>query len=164
MPDRDDMHAGQSPYDFLTGENRIQAKIEQYRGPLRGVGLFANLKDADLDLIARLVNEVKVEPNARILEQGSEGSDLLLIRSGSVRIEHNGQVIAHLGEGDYVGELSLLDGEPRSASVYAATTCDLLVIQKHTFDHVLHSSPALKDALLSTLCARLRELQEEVVP
>jgi CRP-like cAMP-binding protein len=163
MSERDQTDAPLPPYDFLTGESKIAAKIQEYHEPLRRVPLFANLGDDDLDLMARLVREFSVESDTQLMAQGTEGSELLLIRSGRVRIERDGHVIAHLGVGEHVGELSLLDGKQRSASVYADSPVTLLVIQKHTFDYVLQSNPALKDTLLITLTERLRELQEELV-
>lgn len=163
MSERDQTDVPRPAYDFLTHESRVTAKIEEYHEPLRRVPLFTNVGDDDLHLLAQLVQEVNIEPETLLMEQGTEGTELMLIQSGRVRIERDGHVIAHFGAGEHVGELALLDGKSRSASVYADSPVTLLVIQKHTFDHVLQSSPGLKDTLLTTLTERLRELQKELV-
>jgi CRP/FNR family transcriptional regulator/CRP/FNR family cyclic AMP-dependent transcriptional regulator len=155
---------GQTPvYDFLTGESRTQQKIASVQEQLRHVALFSDLTQNELDLVARLANEVHAAADQALVQQGEPGNELILIANGRVRVERNGQVIAHMETGNYFGEMSLLDGYPRSATVITAVPSDLLVIQKHTFDHLLESTPELKSKLLVTLSHRLRRLQENLI-
>jgi len=158
MPHDDTAPASQPSYDFLTHESQAQVKIDHLHEPLRRVPLFARMNDTEIDVLARLAVERDVEPETQIMVQGAEGGELIVIMKGRVRVELNGQEIAQLGEGEAVGELSLIDGKPRSASVFAAEPSHLLIIQKHTFDHVLESTPRIKDTLLITLVERLRDL------
>ncbi|GAC1442779.1 MAG: hypothetical protein NVSMB52_00350 [Chloroflexota bacterium] len=152
--------AQEAPYDFLGVETETESAIGHMRDKLRRIKLFSHLSDADLDLVARLGNEVDVQPGAVLMQQDEEATEMALVLRGRVRIEKDGQEVAHVEEGDQIGALSLLDGKTRSVSVSADVPTRLFVIQKHTFDHLLTTSPALKDALLLALCSRLRELQE----
>jgi CRP-like cAMP-binding protein len=149
--------AGQSStYDFLTQERATQDRITTGRHVLQRVPLFAGLRPEQLDLVARLGNTQHVESGQVLVKEGEVGSELIVIDHGSVRIERKGQVVARLGSGDYVGEMALLDGLPRSATVIADEPSSLFVIQKHTFDHVLENNPELRAELLLTLVSRLR--------
>ena len=95
---------------------------------LKKVPLFSALNRRHLDVIARHADEVKRNAGAVLARQGARGLEFLLIVEGSARVEKDGKVIAHLGAGDFFGEMSLLDGKPRSATVVADAPVLLLVV------------------------------------
>jgi CRP-like cAMP-binding protein len=123
---------------------------------LKKVPLFSGLNRRYLHLIAREADEVKVEAGAVLTKQGGLGLEFLLILEGGARVERDGKVIARLGSGDFFGEMSLIDGLPRSAAVIADSPSVLLVIQTRAFRSLLDTVPGLQKRLLVTLCERLR--------
>jgi CRP-like cAMP-binding protein len=123
---------------------------------LKKVPLFSGLNRRYLHLIAREADEVKVEAGAVLTRQGRLGLEFLLILEGGARVERDGKVIARLGPGDFFGEMSLIDGLPRSAAVIAESPSVLLVIQSRAFRSLLDAVPGLQKRLLITLCERLR--------
>ena len=80
----------------------------------------------------------------------------LLIFDGIARVERDGQVIARLKAGDFCGEMSLIDGMPRCATVIAETPAVLLVVHRRSFGHLLNTVPGLQKKVLAGLCERLR--------
>lgn len=159
----DDDTGGAPTYDFLTGEHRSPEKVSAVRTQLQRVELFSDLSEDQLDLVATLAEDVRAAAGQALVQQGEPGQELVLIADGRVRVERNGRVIAHMETGDYFGDMSLLDGYPRSATVVTDTPSSLLVIQKRTFDQLLERNPQLKSKLLVTLSHRLRRLQENLV-
>jgi CRP-like cAMP-binding protein len=125
--------------------------------PLRKVPLFSGVSRRHLDLIARLADEVRWEAGKVLARQGERGLEFLLIVDGSARVERDGRIIARLGAGDFFGEMSLIDGKPRTATVIADTPVVLLVIHRRSFDYLLDDVPRIQKRVLVTLCERLRE-------
>ena len=123
---------------------------------LKKVPLFSGLSQRYLHLIAAEADEVKEEAGAVLTKQNGLGLEFLLILEGGARVERDGTVIARLGPGDFFGEMSLIDGMPRSATVIAESPTVLLVIQSRSFRSLLDTVPGLQRKLLVTLCARLR--------
>lgn len=124
---------------------------------LRKVPLFSGLSRRHLDLIARHADEVKLNAGRVLARQGERGLEFLLIVDGSARVERDGKLIARLAAGDFFGEMSLIDGKPRSATVIAETPIVLLVVHIRSFGHLLDAVPGLQKKVLVTLCERLRE-------
>jgi CRP-like cAMP-binding protein len=123
---------------------------------LKKVPLFGELSRRHLDHIAREADEVKEAAGTVLTKQGGLGREFLLILEGSARVERDGTVIARLDPGDFFGEMSLIDGMPRSATVIAASPTVLLVIEARCFRKLLETVPGLQRKLLITLSARLR--------
>ena len=123
---------------------------------LKKVPLLSGFSQRDLDLIARVADEVKVDAGTVLTRQGGLGLEFLLIVDGGARVERNGTVIARLGPGEFFGEMSLIDGKPRSASVIAESPSVLLVVEARSFRKLLDAVPGLQRKVLITLCGRLR--------
>ena len=131
---------------------RRSAKVDL----LKNVPLFSALSRRHLDLIARHADEVRRDVGAELTRQGGLGLEFLLIVDGSARVERDGKKIARLGPGDFFGEMSLIDGKPRSATVITEAPTVLLVIHTRSFGHLLNAIPGLQKKILVTLCERLR--------
>ena len=123
---------------------------------LKKVPLFSGLSRRHLDHVAREADEVKEEAGTVLTRQGGLGREFILILEGGARVERDGTVIARLGPGDVFGEMSLIDGMPRSATVVAESPSVLLVIEARSFRELLDTVPGLQRKLLITLCVRLR--------
>lgn len=134
---------------FLRRSDRLEA--------LRKVPLFSSLGRRHLDMIAQHADEVRLDAGKVLARQGARGLEFLLIVDGSARVERDGREIARLTAGDFFGEMSLLDGKPRSATVTAETPIVLLVVHTRSFGHLLDTVPGLQRKVLVTLCERLRE-------
>ena len=97
---------------------------------LKKVPLFSGLSGRDLDLIVRQTDVVKADAGKVLTRQGALGEEFLLIVDGSARVERDAKPIARLDAGDFFGEMSLIDGKPRSASVIAETPITLLAVEE----------------------------------
>jgi len=124
---------------------------------LRKVPLFSGLSGRDLDLIARQTDVVKADGGKVLTRQGALGEEFLLIVEGSARVERDGNPIARLEAGDFFGEMSLMDGKPRSATVIAETPVTLLVVDSRSFRSLLDGVAGLRRKISVTLCERLRK-------
>ena len=124
---------------------------------LKKVPLFSGLSRRDLDLVARGTDVVRVDGGKVLTRQGALGEEFLLIVDGSARVERDGTPIARLDAGDFFGEMSLIDGKPRSATVIAETPITLLVVDSRSFRSLLDGVPALRKKISVTLCERLRK-------
>jgi CRP/FNR family transcriptional regulator, cyclic AMP receptor protein len=121
------------------------------------VPIFQDLSKSDLTTVARYTQQVMQPAGAVLARQGTQGREFSLIVDGRVRVEVDGRVVARLGPGDFFGEISLIDGKPRTASVIADTPLDLLVIRWSMFLPLLEHVKTLPRKLLVALCERLRE-------
>ena len=122
--------------------------------------LFASVDAAGIARIASRVVEVEFRKDHEIARQGDVGTGFFLVASGSVRVVRDGETIAKLGPGDFFGELSVLDGQPRIAQVIADEPTVCLALASWDFEAVVKEQPAVALAILRGLAGRLRELTE----
>jgi HEAT repeat protein len=125
---------------------------------LRHVPLFADLPPSDLKQIAAVAGEQLYEDGAFIAREGDAGNELLVIVDGEVRVVSGGKELTRRKRGDYVGEMAVIDGEPRSASLVAQGTVRALRIGRREFETILRERPETSHAMLLVLTRRLREL------
>jgi CRP/FNR family transcriptional regulator, cyclic AMP receptor protein len=128
---------------------------------LRNVALFSACSTRDLQKIARAGDEVSLPAGALVVDQGQTGREAFVLLDGSAVVRRNGKKITMLGPGDVIGELSLLDHGPRTASVTCETDCLLLVLDQRNFVGVLDEVPALAHKMLAHLAGRIRELDRQ---
>jgi CRP-like cAMP-binding protein len=124
---------------------------------LKGVDLFGTIAGEELSSIARIADQVDVEPNQLVFKEGDEGDAMYLIVGGKVKVHAGDHVFAELGERQVFGEMSLLDAEPRSASITALTDLTLLKIARDDFTEILAEKPEIAQGILKVLTRRLRE-------
>lgn len=137
------------------------ANKKAYIESLRNVALFAGCTMKELDRIARSGDEVMMAAGTLLADQGQTGREAFVVLDGSVTVKRNGRKVATLGPGAIVGELSLLDHGPRTATVTCDTNCSLFVIAQRQFLGVLDDVPTLGHKLLSSLAGRIRELDRQ---
>jgi HEAT repeat protein len=125
---------------------------------LRHVPLFAELPPGDLKQIAAVAGEQLYEDGTFIAREGDTGNELLVIVDGEVGVITDGTEIARRKRGDYVGEMAVLDGEPRSASLVARGTVRALRIGRRELETILRERPETSHAMLVALTRRVREL------
>lgn len=134
---------------------------KKYLDSLRKVSLFSSCSNKDLEKISKAGDEVVLTAGSLVVDQGQTGREAFVILKGSATVRRNGKKVATLGPGAVVGELSLLDHGPRTASVVADTDCTVLVISQRQFLGVIDAIPALSHKLLATLAGRIRELDRQ---
>jgi HEAT repeat protein len=124
---------------------------------LRRVPLFAELPPEDLKQVAAVASEQLYEDGTVIARQGDVGDELLIIVDGEVRVVAGGDEIARRTKGDYIGEIAVLDGEPRMASLVASGSVRALSIGRRELETILRERPETSHAMLLVLARRLRE-------
>ncbi len=123
---------------------------------LRKLPLLQGLSESDISSIAATARFVDYQSGEAICRQGEVGRDLYILVSGSVLIQQGSRVLAKLGVGDVVGELAVLDDQPRSADVVAVEETRLLEIRGAEFATLLEANGALARQMLRVLAGRIR--------
>jgi CRP-like cAMP-binding protein len=134
---------------------------------LADVPLFSGLQHADLELIAQRVRQRRYRGGEVIFHKDDPGIAFYMILSGRVKVhtetaDGTEVMLAVLSSGEFVGELSLLDGEPRSADVSTLEPTEVLVLTRDDLVECIHQAPRIAINLLATLAGRLRRTNETV--
>jgi CRP-like cAMP-binding protein len=136
--------------------------MSAFADQLAGLPLFSACSREDLQLLARAADEVGVAAGTVLTAEGTVGREAFVIVEGTAEVRKGDAVQAVLGPGDHFGELALLDGGPRTATVVAVDDMTLLVLTKPAFNAVLDEIPTLAHKLLVSLAHRLRESEQSL--
>ena len=123
---------------------------------LAQVPLFADCSNRDLQTIARVVREIPHKAGTVIAREGEPGVGLFVILSGTADVSIGGKKKATLGAGDFFGEIALLDGGPRTATVTAKTDVQLLGLTEWVFRGLMVEHPSIALKTLQQMAGRLR--------
>lgn len=126
---------------------------------LEEVPLFQGCSRRQLRHIARIAETFEAPAGMPLARVGEPGNQFFLILDGSARVEVSPEKHVSLRPGDFFGEMSLLDGEPRSATVMAETAMRVLVIGRRNFSTLLSEVPGLIQNILVVLCKRVRSAE-----
>ena len=137
------------------------ASNKAFLDDLRRIPLFAGCTKKELERLARAGDEVDMKAGSLLADQGQTGREAFVILAGSVSVRRNGRKVATLGPGAIVGELSLLDHGPRTATVTCDTDCKVFVISQRHFLAVLDDVPTIGHKLMASLAGRIRELDRQ---
>lgn len=134
---------------------------------LSKVPLFQGMSTATLERIVAVCRRREVPPGQNVMFEGDEGGALFILLAGKVAVQkttNTGRILhlADRGVGDHFGEMSLLDGAPRSADVVAVEKCRMLVLNRADFERVIRAEPNMALNMLKTLAQRLREQSDRV--
>lgn len=131
---------------------------EQQIERLRGVWLFSQCSKKELAVLARITTPVSVAAGHVLAREGETGGEFAVIVDGTATVTCEGEPIGRLRAGTFFGEMALLDGGPRAATVTADTAMTLLVIQRRDFDALISGGmPSVARKMLTVLGERLRE-------
>jgi CRP-like cAMP-binding protein len=130
---------------------RANAKMEL----LRSVPLFAHCTKKELQALAREADELDVAAGTTLTQEGAHGREFLVIVEGSAEVRRNGRRINRLGDGDFLGEIALLSGAPRTATVTTTSDTHLLVLTDRAFRRVADTMPSVQGSLMHALAERL---------
>jgi CRP-like cAMP-binding protein len=117
---------------------------------------------SELMKVASIAREVTYPAGARIIQQGEHGDHMFLIVDGEVLIQRGEMRLKTLGPKDFFGEMSIIDGEPRSASATAVTDCLLLRIDKEDFQELLSTYNSATVSVVRALNQRLRDVLSDL--
>jgi CRP-like cAMP-binding protein len=127
-------------------------------GVLRGVPLFADCDDDELAQIAALTRARHADDGTVLVTEGEPGTDFYVIVDGHAAVSVDGGVVAELGPGSFFGEMALLDGGERVATVTAVGPLELLTLARDDFNRMLEvAMPAIAPKLLNVVGRRVRE-------
>jgi len=127
---------------------------------LRRVPLFAALAPVDVKHVAEVATEHVHVDGTTICGQGEAGEELYVVVSGDIRVERDGAEVARRGPGEYVGEMAVITGGARMASLIADGEVRILVVDRRRFERILRERPDASLALMRTLCERVVESHE----
>lgn len=105
---------------------------------------WSDLPAADLEVLASTGDRASLPPGRTVMTEGQRGRESAIIISGEVEVVHDGEVLAKLGPGEVVGELSLLDDVPRTADVRTTTDTEVLVFSLRGLQRALSASAAVR--------------------
>ena len=143
-------------------ETKIPEGVFRMREALQNVLMFRDLPLKAIDLIAEKLQLVQFPKDTLIFSIDDPADCMFIIKSGEVKViagvDENDEVLAYLGRGSYFGEMALLTGEPRSATVMTSLDTELFMLTKRDFDFLLSQHPSIAVALSHVLSQRLRDI------
>ena len=122
--------------------------------------LFTGCRKRDLEALASIADDVTFTPGDVLVRQGRWGYEWFVITSGEAEVRVDDRPVAVVGPGDVIGEMAILDGGPRTASVVALTDVHSFCVDRRRFDALLERTPAIARAMLKQLSLRLRHADQ----
>ena len=130
---------------------------------LAAIELFSQLSAKELRKIASFMTLIKIKAGRDLTVQGTPGREFMIIVEGEASVRRNGRLIASLGPGDFFGELAVVAGLPRTATVTAESEMLVEPLNRREFSSLLDASPRLTKKILVGAVKRLHDLEEGVV-
>ncbi len=130
---------------------------------LKSVDMFKSIPAENLSRVAQITEEVEFESNTQIMAEGDYGDSLFIVVDGKVKIHKGDQEIVSLGEGACLGEMALLDGEPRSADATVTEDSTLFKIEQEGFYEVMGSQSEIMEGIIKLLSGKLRDTNEKLM-
>jgi CRP/FNR family cyclic AMP-dependent transcriptional regulator len=130
---------------------RKNAKVEL----IKRVPLFSGLSRRELDEVAGIADELAVADGVELTLEGAAGHEFLVLVDGSAEVRRNGRKVNTLGSGDFLGEIALVTGTPRTATVTTTAPSRMLVVTARDFKSLLRRMPSLQLKVLDAIASRL---------
>lgn len=128
-----------------------------YHKYLRAVPLFSDVDEHHLDVIGSAVTELTVAAGDILMRAGSTSREMVIVLDGELSVKLGDTEIATIETGGFAGEMGLLAGRPRNATVAAKTDTRILHIDSRSFDNVLHEAPQIAVKMLPVVAKRVVE-------
>ncbi len=126
----------------------------QYHDHLRGVPLFEDLDHHELELVGRSITELELPAGRQVIVEGSRGHDMFVVVEGALEVTRGGAHVADIGIGEFVGEMALLTGEERNATVTAATDAKVLHLDGRALSAVVDDTDHVAAKMLRVVARR----------
>ena len=130
---------------------------------LKKVEIFKSLPNPIIEELGKKMIFCNFQPDTNIIKQGEKGSSMYVILSGEVKVHDNEYTITTLNSGNFFGEFSLLDDEPRSLSVSTLTISDIGNIKQEDFYSVLNKHPEITKDIIKVMLKRLRNQNQQII-
>lgn len=127
------------------------------------IELFSELSKKELKNIAALMTPIQVKMGRVLTKEGDPGREFMIIIEGTATVKRKGRVLARLGPGDFFGELAVVAGVPRTATVVADTDMIIETLNRREFSSLLDESPRIAKKILVGAVRRLHEIEESVI-
>ncbi len=128
---------------------------------LSRAALFEGLSKKELQELARVADDMEVEAGRVIAREGDVGREFFVLMEGEVRVDRGGKELGLRGPGDFIGEISILEDMPRTATVTAVTPLRFFVLSARAFRGVVEEHPEVESKVLRALARRLHALAGE---
>lgn len=128
---------------------------------LKRVPLFRSCGERQIERVGMLTDEVDLPKGRVLMRQGERGEEMFVVIEGAADVQRDGTVIGHAGAGDFFGEIALLDGGPRTATVELTEDSRLLVISRRDFQSLIEEVPEVRLQVLEALADRVRSAEPE---
>ncbi len=125
--------------------------------------LFRGLTKADLKKVRQLMTPTTIKAGKQFITEGDPGRQAFLVLSGRATVRRGSKILTTVGPGDFLGEMSVLTGDHRTASVTAETELEVEVLNRREFSSLLDDQPKIAKKLLMGVINRLRELEPGLV-
>jgi CRP/FNR family transcriptional regulator, cyclic AMP receptor protein len=130
---------------------------------MRSVPLFGGLTDHELERVASLADIVDLPDERVLMTQGQLGWEMFVVVTGSAHVVRDGQSLGEVGPGEVLGEIALLDGGPRTATVTLSQPSRLLVLGRREFQELMDEFPEIRLRILERVVQRLRALDRDAI-
>lgn len=130
---------------------------------LESIELFGELTNKERKAVSRLMTTVAVKPGRDLMVEGSVGREFVIILEGEATVRRAGRIVARVGAGDFLGELAVIAGVPRTATVTADTQMDISVLNRREFSSLLDEQPKLARKVLVGAVKRLHAIDPSMV-
>jgi CRP/FNR family transcriptional regulator, cyclic AMP receptor protein len=121
---------------------------------LKEVPLFSGCSKRELEEIATLADELVFPAGRTLIEQGATGREFIIVLDGDVEVRRDGKLLPR-GDANYFGEVALLTGAPRNATVTTTTQVNALVLTARAFDRIVANSEPIRRKVIANLASRL---------
>jgi len=125
---------------------------------LKRVPLFEDLSRKELTELAKVSDDLEVEPGKELTKEGETGQEFFVIVEGDIEVTSKGKRVASRGGGDFVGEIALLEDTPRTATVTATTPVRLFVLTRQDFRSLVDENRSVEQKVMRALARRVVEL------
>jgi len=127
---------------------------------MKGTPIFSRLSESSLKSVLKSAVQKKSLAGTKIVEKGKGGVGFYLILEGTAEVIRDGEKLAEFGAGNFFGELSVIDGAPRTADVVAMTDTNCLIITQWAMKSLIENHPEIAQGMLDELVRRLRATDE----
>ena len=129
----------------------VKAKVDL----LKGLSLFDQCSKSDLQHVASLADEIDFRAGRVLMREGERGREFYVLLEGTAEVTRKGKKVAELGPGAMIGEMALVSGMPRSATVTSSSDVHLLVLTENRFRRLLAQHPSIQAKVMRSLADRL---------
>ena len=130
---------------------------DSYLDHIAAIPLFSQCSKKDLRAIEKALTDTDVKPGTVLMREGEDASSFVILVAGQATVSRDGEVVATLESGTMIGEMAILMDRPRSATVVAATECEILVGERRVFEGLLDEVPGLARKVLHALAERVAD-------